>query len=242
MNDGQPHKVIAARTNGQIWVQTDNGVRSQLIPDPYAIGVLPPLVVGTDSGPNGCGSGVVMPLAGSLTDLCVTTASPSVETDAGPRCLTDLSNVGTGDFHVAFTLATTSTNVILALVSQRGDCMCTGPSPYCPSPSTFWDVVMGQSGTITAITDDDSAASYVAGSTTSSVNDGRPHRIAVARSAGQLSIASDGALISATTADAYSFGTFPSLSIGSDSCGMNSTATTPLAGHGTLTDLCITTP
>jgi hypothetical protein len=157
--------------------------------------------------------------------------------EAGPACLSTLSGVGTADFHIAFTLTTTNTSLTLALVNQRVNCQCLSVSA-CSSPSTFWDVVIDPAGGIIAMTDDDTAASYVFVEAGNSVNDGQPHQIVVARTSGMLWYSKDGVIGSAEVADAYSFGTFPALTIGSDVC----STTTPLAGNGTLTDLCITTP
>jgi len=157
------------------------------------------------------------------------------------ECVTDLSGVGTGDFSIRFTLTTTEIGLTLALVSQRGDCLCVGSGPYCPTPSTFWDIVL-QRGTVIAITAADSAESYVSIDGGSSVADGRPHRIVVGRTSGTLWYEADGIRGPVSISNHYLFKTFPELSIGSDGCELAASPTTPLAGHGTLTDLCLSAP
>jgi hypothetical protein len=173
----------------------------------------------------------------TMPDAAAEAGLPEAAAEAGPACLSTLSGIGTGDFRISFTLTTTNTTLTLALVNQRANCACTGAS-NCSSPSTFWDVVVDSSGGIIATTDDGSGASYVDVEAGNSVNDGKAHQIVIARTAGMLTYSSDGVVHSSEVADAYSFGAFPSLTIGSDVC----STTTPLTGHGTLTDLCITTP
>ena len=156
------------------------------------------------------------------------------------ECLTDLSGVGTGDFQISFTLTTTETVLTLALVSQRGDCLCVGPGSYCPVPSTFWDVVL-QAGAIVAITAADSAGSYVSIRSDSLVADGRPHHITVGRTNGAFWQEIDGIRAGNSVSNPHSFEVFPALSVGADKCETAASATTPLADHGTLAELCLST-
>jgi hypothetical protein len=157
-------------------------------------------------------------------------ASADASTDvAPPTCVTDLSNVGTGDFQIAFTLTTTETVTTLALVNQR-----TG----CDETSSFWDVTISNTGGIVFATDDGSAASYAFVEAGNSINDGNPHHVVVSRTTAGIALSADGTAVSSTTPDPYAFGTFPTLNVGTNGCSGLSPAT-PLAGHGTLTDLCI---
>jgi len=74
VNDGHPHSVVVGRTSGKVWVQTD-GARSPLVSDANSLGTLPPLVVGRDPcaiSPGYAGCPAVLPLVGSVTDLCLT--------------------------------------------------------------------------------------------------------------------------------------------------------------------------
>jgi hypothetical protein len=235
VNDGKPHYVEAARVAGKIWVQTDNGVKSPLVADTNALADLPPLIVGSDPGgvsPNGCGSGVIEPLAGSLTNLCVTKAGgPGIAADAGTTCLTDLSGVGTADFHIAFTLTTTAGSIDMALLNQR-----TG----CDETTTWWDVSYIPSTSTTgglAVATDDGTHYVIAEQATGAVvDDGKPHHIVVARVGGQLGFSVDGLTAAGPIPNAYSFGAMPPLRVGTDDCaGFAPTI-------GSITDVCITTP
>ncbi|MGH7295866.1 MAG: hypothetical protein ACRELB_13065, partial [Polyangiaceae bacterium] len=106
------------------------------------------------------------------------------------------------------------------------------------SSAPFWDIVMNGLGGIVGMTDDGDSGHYVFVEAGNAVNDGTPHKIVVVRTSSGLWLSRDGVLDSSTTPDAYSFGAFPPLTLGSDTC----PTTTPLVGNGTLTDLCITTP
>jgi hypothetical protein len=150
--------------------------------------------------------------------------------DAPPvHCVTDLSGIGTADFHIAFTLTTTYTGqMMVALANQRVGC---------DQTSVWWQVVLSSGGGIIFNTCDGmgACATVEAGN---SVNDGLPHRVVLARVAGAISYSRDGVIGSAVVPDAYSLGSFGApLKIGTNGCG-----DTPLAGHGTLTDLCVTAP
>jgi hypothetical protein len=144
-----------------------------------------------------------------------------------PVCITDLSWVGTGDFHVTFTIATTETST-MSLVNQR---------PVCDF-STFWDVWMGQvtSGEVDFAVDDNTQGGYVMLRSTGKVNDGQPHKVVAERVSGVMALVIDGKP-SGTTAAGTALGQLPALKTGTNAC-----LYTPLNGHGQLTDLCITKP
>jgi hypothetical protein len=149
------------------------------------------------------------------------------EAEAGPACLTDLSNVGAGDFHIAFTLTATVSGVVLDLLNQGT--VCQGSSPA-------WDVAVGPSGSIEGSTFDGTA--IVSLHTTTTVNDGAPHHVVYARTSGVLWASTDGVADNSGVQDDSDLTDMPALQVGAgDPC-----TTTPLSGHGTLTDLCITTP
>ena len=162
-----------------------------------------------------------------------TTTADAAPEAAPPVCLSTLSGVGTGDFHISFTLTTTAGSIDMALVNQR-----TG----CDNTSTWWDVSYIPStsthGALGAGSSDGTQASYVvleqaAGAT---VDDGNPHQIVVARTSGQLWFSIDGTRSAGPVADPYSFGPMPQLKVGTDDCaGFGPTI-------GSIENLCITTP
>ena len=187
---------------------------------------------GTSDSSSGSSDASSWPEAAINSDADGGTSSGS-DADAGPPCLTDLSNIGTGDFHVAFTLQTTAGSIDMALINQR-----TG----CDETSAWWDVSYIPStstqGALAVGTCDGSMSSYVILEQAAAVHpdDGMPHRIVVSRTGGQLRFTLDGALAAGPVADTYAFGVLPPLKVGVDDCpGFGATA-------GTIADLCITTP
>lgn len=147
--------------------------------------------------------------------------------EAAQACVTDLSNVGAGDFRIAFTLTTSEVGKQLALVSQRAGC---------DETSAYWSVTLSQGGGIVAVTSDGTPEGMVSVEAGNGVNDGLPHSVLVARIAGQLSLSRDGVTDSALMPDTNAFATLSALAVGMDTCKMDSA----LEGEGTLTDLCIT--
>jgi hypothetical protein len=159
----------------------------------------------------------------------VADAALEAEAEAGLVCITDLSNVGAGDFHITFDVSTTSTATSTALVNQR-----TTPCSY----STYWDIRSASDGQIFVELDDGTVAGYsgyvVAGGP--AVNDGQTHGVAVSRVSGTLSVAVDGAT-PATQAATQVLGALPPLEIlKDDACG------NAADGAATITNLCITRP
>jgi hypothetical protein len=149
-------------------------------------------------------------------------AGREAETD-GPSCVTDLSNVGVGDFHVRLSIVTTST-AAAAVVGQRGPC----------AYSVYWDVHL-LDGYVLADTDDGTMAGRVLlAPGRFSVADGKKHEVTVGRVAGVLSIAVDGVLAGSMPDPDY-LGPMPALAIGSDSCN-------PGPFSGQITDVCLTIP
>jgi hypothetical protein len=179
---------------------------------------------GSDAG---IGRDVAIDAALEASPIEATTEAAMAE--ASPPCLTDLSNVAVTDFRIRFTLTTTASGLTLALVGQRTGCTTT---------SVFWDVTLSSAGGIVASTGDGVSADSVFIEAGSAVNDGLPHEIVIVRSGGKLWYTLDGVVNSAMAADPYVIGRLPALTLGTSSC----SGTTPLAGHGTLTNLCITSP
>ena len=151
-----------------------------------------------------------------------------------PVCATSVSNVGSGDFSVHFTLTTTVGSISMALLSQRSGC---------DETSAWWDISYIPSsdqthGAIAVSTCNGAASTYVVLDQAAGAHpdDGQPHDIVMSRIAGQLSFTIDGTLAGGPFADAYAFGSLPGLKIGSDDCpGFGQTV-------GSITDVCITTP
>src|SRR5262249_44829739 len=140
------------------------------------------------------------------------------------NCTGDLSYVGTNDFHISFKITTTAT-VASAVVSQRATC----------DQAPMWDVRMtaqGQLGVETA----DGGAHYTGFYTIKTVNDGSPHLVALARTAGTLTVSIDG-VVTGSSLSGAGFGVLPQLATGVDACdGQDGTS----ALVGTVTDLCVT--
>jgi hypothetical protein len=151
--------------------------------------------------------------------------SPAPTMD-GPTCKNDLSNIGTGDFTIAFTL-TTSQSGIIAVANQRTVC----------NNGMFWDVHLSN-GIVQAETDDNANHHGEADTTGTLVNDGQPHSILIQRRFGALTVAVDGAPRGAANSTS-AFGQLAPLRIGSSPC----------VGHtgyyalvGTIHDVCVTSP
>lgn len=155
-------------------------------------------------------------------------AAPDVGLDA-QACLTDLSNVGAGDFHVRFRMATTAMEY-MALLNQRGSC----------DVGVFWEVQTIQGYVIVEV-DDGTSDVPLDGrlfAHVHSVADGLPHDVVVARVGGLLSLAVDGQ-IAGSVADPGVLGTMPPLKLGTSPCvGLN--GLTVFVGQ--LTNVCLTNP
>jgi hypothetical protein len=144
----------------------------------------------------------------------------------GASCVGDLSDVGTGDFHISCTIQTTQT-LLVALVNQRDFC----------DFADFWDLRMEAGVPIMEV--DDGLGTYrELWSTGSAIDDGKPHALLVQRVAGTLSIRIDG-VTTASTAAPVSLGHLPPVLVGRDIC-MGVDGTVALAS--TLANLCITSP
>jgi hypothetical protein len=149
--------------------------------------------------------------------------------DAGP-CITDLSGIGTGDFHIAFSMATTQTGQV-ALLNQRNVCFF----------GLFWDLRI-YSGTLDVQTDD-SANNFVEFQTTVPplLNDGNLHAVVVHRAAQVITVTIDGTP-AGTSSDVSSFASLPALQTGHDPCETGPMKDGTVSFAGTLKNVCITAP
>jgi hypothetical protein len=147
-------------------------------------------------------------------------------------CGSDLSNVGLGDFSIAFSLTTASTSP-MALLNQRATC---------DQAHSYWDVHTGTNGAYSAsegviyIEVGDGTNVFDDVSTQRTVNDGQPHRIVIERTTGgtyfTLSVDGVGAPQGVAPTDPLT-GTLPVLQTGTDVCMANG----PVAG--TISEVCI---
>lgn len=162
--------------------------------------------------------------ASTVFETSTDASDASYAPESTTACVTDLSNVGTGDFRVSFTLSTTSTAALVGLVNQRAGC---------DQASTWWDVNM-QNGSIGVGTV--FSGQYVAIGLSGPSNDGAPHKVVFARTAGVIWYSIDGIVHDQTPSDPYPVGALPPLVVGADAC----------PGYveldGTLSELCVTTP
>lgn len=147
----------------------------------------------------------------------------SAESDAGldASCTGDLSNIGTGDFHISCTVTSTQTPPV-ALANQRSACFF----------GDMWDLRM-EAGVPVMELDDDAGPSHytILWSVGHPIDDGQPHDLLVERISGILSINVDG-IRTASTAAPASLGSLPPLVVGNDICvGVDGTVllTSPLA-------------
>jgi hypothetical protein len=145
------------------------------------------------------------------------------------NCKSDLSNVGTGNFHIQFTLTTTTARG--AVLNQRGVCY----------TDEMWDVRTTSDGALEVETDDNNGT-YTDIVTPIAVADGNPHAIVITRLDGTLMVMIDGAEVASATSTA-NLTTLHALATKTDICittgGSNGTGdgTVPLVG--TVTDVCL---
>jgi hypothetical protein len=187
------------------------------------------------------GSGdVSRPLDDSgLADAASESSTADGATCAPPRdasaCTGNLSNIGTGNFHISLTLTATQQGMV-AVVNQRGSC----------GGGMYWDLRLN-SGRLMFETDDgmlepDGAYSESPRTTlipNNLVNDGDPHCIMIARAAEVVSISIDGIVVGSTSS-VSSFGVLPSLATGTDPC--EGTEDMTMALTGTVSGLCVGGP
>jgi hypothetical protein len=149
----------------------------------------------------------------------------AVNLDDSAGCTGDLSDIGTNDFGISFTVKSVE-GALVALANQRGAC----------GPSVFWDVRMSDGFIYVEVDDRTNYTTF----TTSSVrvNDGRPHDVVIQRSA-EVVVASVDGVRSAAYGATASLGKLAPVMSGTDVCASNDMTA---ALVGTLSNLCVTSP
>lgn len=153
-------------------------------------------------------------------------AAPADASEGGTACTDDLSNIGTADFTIAFSLSTSQTAANVAVLNQRSAC----------TFSMLWDVRV--SGGNLYVATDDNSGDYNNLTSAAAVNDGSLHAIVVKRVSEVLSITVDGTA-SGSGPSTAAFGALPPLQQGTDVC--EATDGT-VALVGTLANVCISSP
>lgn len=162
------------------------------------------------------------------SDIADAPGADAAENGPATVCSTDLSNIGTADFRVAFNVSTQATKYS-ALLNQRSIC----------NPGTFWDVRINGSvaGSIYAEIDDGTHLVNIAGSVP--INDGNVHRVVFSRTTGTLTVELDGMVAGVTpgtVGTTASLGALPALRQGADVCdGQDGTQ----ALVGKITNVCL---
>jgi hypothetical protein len=175
---------------------------------------------GTDAGTDAADASV--PPADAAPDAKKDANGPDADAKAPVACGGDLSNIGTGAFHVSLTVRTTQSGRA-ALLNQRAAC----------TSGTYWDLRFS-SGKLEIETDDHSSYTDLL-STGPDLNDGATHDVVVARVGGELTITIDG-VASGSSGSAASFGALPALASGVDVCDGNDGTS---AFEGTLSSVCV---
>jgi Laminin G domain len=206
MDAGAPHDATGGGPPVDVGVQPDGGIDSDAGMGADA---------GRDAGDN-AGDGSILDASGA--------------SDAGQdasACKGDLSNVGTGDFHVSATITTVQSGLV-ALANQRGVC----------GFGVFWDIRI-QNGLLFVETDDNTSYTNLV-STGKTVNDGQPHDVLVNRTAGTLTAYIDG-VASGSKRSAASLASLPPLLSRTDPC-IGHTGDPTVAFVGTIANLCVAAP
>jgi hypothetical protein len=216
---------VAGLAAGCTSSSTNGGGDSGVGPETFDSGAADSGHPDTSSGGDAGDSGAAVSDAGSDTN-----GDATGDGDSG-ECTQDLSNIGLGDFRIAFTIQT-SASTGSAVVNQRGNC----------AAGIYWDVRMQPGGALTLETDNNTLrpAGYTNLPGTIPVNDGASHDVVITRTGGVLAIRVDGTL-DPTDAGATSTATFDTtlggvLRIGTDVCdGVDGT----VALVGTVTNVCV---
>jgi hypothetical protein len=166
--------------------------------------------------------------AAGLRDAALDSAVSDSGQDAA-RCINDLSNIGTGDFQISFSMTGSQTGRT-ALVNQRRICYF----------EAFWDIRVSD-GALLIETDQNSQSNWVLFTTKGPlVNDGQVHTVLVRRSAETVTAYIDG-IASGSFISRASFGPLAPIAIGTDPCD-NTSMDSTVAFTGKVTNLCITIP
>jgi hypothetical protein len=144
-------------------------------------------------------------------------------------CKGDLSNVGTGNFNIQFTLTTTTKRA--AVLNQRGICY----------TDEMWDVRTTTSGTLEVETMDNNGT-YTEIETPVAVTDGNPHAIVITRLNGTLMVMVDGVEV-VSAGSMANLTTLHALTTGTDICvttgGLNGTGDGTVNLVGSVTNVCV---
>ncbi len=166
--------------------------------------------------------------AAGLGDTALDSAASDSGQDAA-RCINDLSNIGTGDFQISFSMMGTQTGRT-ALINQRRICYF----------EEFWDI-RASNGALLIETDQNSQSNWVLFTSKGPlVNDGQVHTVLVQRRAETVTAYIDG-IASGSFISRTSFGPLTPIAIGTDPCD-NTSMDSTVAFTGKVTNLCITVP
>jgi hypothetical protein len=145
------------------------------------------------------------------------------------NCKGDLSNVGTGNFNIQFTLMTTTTNG--AVLNQRSICY----------TQDFWDIRTTAGGFLEVETDDNNGT-YTQLVTPVVVANGTPHSIQITRLNGTLLIVVDSNEVASGPSKA-NLGPLSPLATKTDICvttgGSNGTGDGTVTLVGTVDNVCV---
>jgi len=145
-----------------------------------------------------------------------------------PICQNDLSQQGTGDFHISLTLTTTQTGFV-ELANQRATC----------NHSLMWDLHLND-GRVGIETDDGTNYTSLV-SASSSTNDGAPHVVKIGRVSGSISIVIDGT-VTAFGTSVSNFGKLAPMQIGGGVCDGIGGVIAFSGGKGSIEDFCVAYP
>jgi hypothetical protein len=140
-------------------------------------------------------------------------------------CVRDLSNIGTGDFHISFSVMTAQVGQT-ALINQRATC----------DFGQFWDIRMIDGALLVETAEGANLSTFK--TVGPKVNDGGKHSVTIARVSGTIAGFIDGAAVG-TVASSASLRQLTPLVTHSDPCDQRD-GTLPLVGA--VADVCLTTP
>jgi len=169
---------------------------------------------GSDAFTNGGEAEAGSSESGSALDAAQDTSAPDALHDApieAPTCtcVDDLSNVGLGDFYIAFTITLNVTTPV-AIANQR---------PTCETTLPYWSVHTGSANGLVYMEIGAGNNVYEEATNTQSIVDGQSHRIVIARTSGGTTVTFtvDGTTENTATVNVEALtGTLAGLEIGVD--------------------------
>ena len=149
--------------------------------------------------------------------------------DLESPCVPSLANVGQGDFSIRFRI-TTAASVLSTVLFQRAEC---------DALKDFWEVDLLATGQL-QIAVGEGNQGYATLTTTTTVNDGKPHFLVIERRAKQLSVLVDGTTEGGSVVAApAALHDLPPLGIAnSNPCSSAGVHTL----NGTVSDVCLSAP